>query len=422
VIFDTGADLNHLDLRPKYLGGKDYVDGGNPDDMMGHGTHVTGIAAAATNDGRGIPGTGFDTRFVMVRVLDANGSGDIFTIANALVDLANTAVTMPGWRFVVNFSLGCQCTTRQMSDAVAYAHERGLLLVAAAGNSASDLHFEPAAIPQVLGVGSVDRLGVKAGSSNYGPNAKVVAPGVGILSTCRGNAYCTLSGTSMASPQVAGIAALVWSVHPTWTNEQVKTALLRTARPLGDAYTYGAGIVQAAEAVQFSGAAPTPGPTPTLVDYPHPTPSEQAAELERLVKLERDNRGLEPVTHSNPLALASQRHNEWENLYNCFAHQCPGEADPFTRMREAGFPQLVSGSEVIGHGYANPRAMLTGWLNSPPHNAIILAPSSWPSFGCHVLDAANGYYLGLYYTCDFARSGSGKVEEPVLSGPLESHP
>ena len=425
AIFDSGCDLAHEDLAGHYLGGADYVDGGTPQDGHGHGTHVTGIAAAVTNNGRGIAGAGFDTRFVCVRVLDATGGATNATIARALTEFVDAVP--PGWRAVANFSLGCQsCHSQMLQDAFAYAERRGVVTVASAGNSGTSAAAEPASYPTALGVCATDSADRVPSWSNTGVNAKVCAPGVNIYSTMmRGGAamtspsgYGSMSGTSMAAPNVTGVAALVLSAHPDWTPAQVRQALISTGRRVGGAP---APIVDAGAAV---GAAPLPMPTviiPPTRSIPTPTATpaanDYAGQLVALINGARAQAGLGSLRRDARLDTAADFHNRWMRDTGCFAHNCPGEPDVFARMRNAAYP-VISGGENIGKGYQTPQDMMTGWMNSAGHRAAILN-TYWPDIGCAYLRGPSGYAWDSYWSCDFGRAGTGKADAPVLTEPLK---
>ena len=426
AIFDSGCDLAHEDLAAHYLGGADYVDGGTPQDAHGHGTHVTGIAAAVTNNRAGIAGAGFNTRFVCVRVLDAQGGNANDVIARALVEFADAVPA--GWRAVANFSLGCQgCHSQLLQDAFAHAERKGVVTVASAGNSSTSAAAEPASYATALGVCATDSADRLASYSNVGVNAKVCAPGSNIYSTMlRSGAaltspsgYGLMSGTSMAAPQVTGVAALVLAIHPDWTPAQVRQALITNGRR---AWGVPAAIVDAGAAV---GASPLPVPTVVIpptraVPTPTPTPAsnDYAGQLVALINQARAANGLGALRRDTRLDSAADFHNRWMRDKGCFAHNCPNEPDVLGRMRNAGYP-VISGGENIGKGYQTPQDMMTGWMNSAGHRAAILN-TYWPDIGCAYLRGPSGYAWDSYWTCDFGRAGTGKADAPLLTEPMEA--
>lgn len=426
IVFDTGADASHPDLAGKPYGGKSFVNTpGDWRDGNGHGTHVAGTIAAATNNGVGVAGVGYRLRFSVAQVLNAQGSGDTSRIAQAMIEATNAVPD--GWKAVFNFSLGCECPPPQiLVDATNYAASRDIVLVAALGNNNADTRarrFYPAALEQFISVSATDVNDSKATFSNWG-DPDISAPGVNILSTYPGNQYKPLSGTSMASPHVAGAAALVRTAHPTWTAAEVRQALLATARkPPG--YTplwHGAGIVDVGSAVRYNGGV-VPVPTRYRPTETPPPSNNWGLEVERLINVERTARNLTALRHDDRLARAADWHNRWMDANACFAHNCPGEPDVWQRIRNQGYP-LVSGGENIGNGYQNPPNMVEGWMGSSGHRAAILN-TYWPDIGCAFLDGAGGNYMGLWWTCNFARGGTGSQDGPVdmyLPGPLQWMP
>ncbi|WP_246943150.1 S8 family peptidase [Bacillus pinisoli] len=245
AIIDTGVDYTHPDLDGKTIKGYDFVDNDyNPMDLNGHGTHVAGIAAAETNNATGIAGTAPNTRILAVRVLDANGSGSVTDIADGIRYAADAGAE------VINLSLGCDCSTTTLQNAVNYAWNKGVVLVAAAGNDGVSTTFEPASYTNVIAVGAVDSLNRKASFSNYGTWVDVVAPGVDIAATYPGNRYVYMSGTSMASPYVAGLAALLKGQGR--SNVQVRQAIELTADSVSGTGTYSTyGRINSNDAVRY---------------------------------------------------------------------------------------------------------------------------------------------------------------------------
>jgi thermitase len=331
AIVDTGVDLGHPDLSAKIVAGYDFVnDDSTPQDDEGHGTHVAGIAAAATNNGVGVAGVSWGARLMPVKVLDREGSGYLSDVADGIRWAADHSAR------VVNLSLGGPAASSTLQNAVDYAYGRGLLIVAAAGNEyeiGNPVSY-PAAYPHVMAVAATDDQDGHASYSNTGYYVDIAAPGGDptgsgdtnprhwIMSTYwRGAsglgqetgpsggglgqetgpsggglgqetgpsgretgpsggpsgvqaAYERHAGTSMATPHVAGLAALVWSQHPDWTNADVEWMIEYTAQDLGAAGrddVFGWGRIDAQGAVT-SPLQPTPTPTPSncLAETPHP--------------------------------------------------------------------------------------------------------------------------------------------------------
>lgn len=250
AIPDTGADYNHPDLSGKVRTDidRDFVN--SDDDAMddeGHGTHVSGIAAAATDNNTGVAGLGWNATILPLKVMDDNGTGRVSWLVSAIY-----YATDQGAR-VINMSLGGQSSCPDgVQTAVNYAYSQGVLLVAAAGNDGKNQTVFPANCAHVLGVAATTQSDVRASFSNYGDHVSVAAPGTYIHSTCRGGDYCYMQGTSMATPFVAGLAALVYARYPTYSLDQVASAILDNAQDLGstgwDPY-YGCGRIDAFRAL-----------------------------------------------------------------------------------------------------------------------------------------------------------------------------
>jgi thermitase len=244
AIVDTGVDYNHPDFanagsastsvpngqlyqsldKTMFNGG---TTAGAPD-AFGHGTHVTGIAAAATNNGIGVTGNGYNSNVISIRVTDANGNGTSSDLARAIVYAADSGAV------VCNVSLGDYTYSQAEQDAVNYAWNKGMLVVAAAGNDGETNpppYIYPASLSRVLGVSATSREEALASYSSWGDDVGICAPGgdfdytimwfLGVYSTTptytvtlngpdygMANNYDYLEGTSMASPQVTGLAAL----------------------------------------------------------------------------------------------------------------------------------------------------------------------------------------------------------------------
>ncbi len=205
-----------------------YIPAGNANvtDDFGHGTHVAGITAAATNNGFGIAGISWGARVMPVRVLDQYGNGWYSDIAAGIIYAVDNGAK------IINLSLGGAATSENaqpLCEAAAYAQQKGALLVAAAGNTGAAVLY-PAACDGVLAVAATDRTDQRAVFSNFGPEVDLAAPGVDIYSTWPWlDGYFIKSGTSMAAPHVSGVAALVWSRWPEWDNVAVSRQITETA-------------------------------------------------------------------------------------------------------------------------------------------------------------------------------------------------
>lgn len=241
AIIDTGVDLDHRDLADNIDTANDWDfvnDDANADDDEGHGTHVAGIAAAAIDNGVNGAGVAPLSTILPMKALNAAGMGWESDIADAIIMATDEGAD------VVNMSLGSGYNDPGMEAAVEYAVARGVVVVAAAGNSATSAPTYPAAYAGVVGVSATTSSDTRASFSNYGNYVDLAAPGVNIVSTKIGGGTERLSGTSMASPVVAGAAALVRAQHPAWSASQVVQSLKDSAADLGqpgrdDSFGYG---------------------------------------------------------------------------------------------------------------------------------------------------------------------------------------
>ncbi len=251
AIVDSGIDLGHPDLScaGKLTAGYDFVNGDDdPDDDLGHGTHVAGIAGACTDNNLGIAGMSWGVRLMPVKVLDASGSGSYSDLAEGIIWAVDHGAQ------IINLSLGGIHDSQTMFDGVQYAHDRGVLVAAAAGNCATGSGtgcngyinpiMYPGAYASTLAVAATDYSDNHAHFSEYHPYVDVDAPGVGIYSTYLGGGYVYKSGTSMSTPFVSGLAGLIRSVDPTLTHDEIQGIIESTAEDLGapgkdDKFGYG---------------------------------------------------------------------------------------------------------------------------------------------------------------------------------------
>ncbi len=279
AVLDTGIDTTHPDFAGRLAPGYNYIPEPGPDkqpgtaddiinppmrDGFGHGTHVAGILAAGLNDGVGVAGVAPQIRIAPYRVLGDTGGGTIADVAAGII-----SATVDGAQ-IINMSLTTTSPSTTIQNAVQYAAAQGVLLLAAAGNGYTSQVYWPAAYPEVVAVAALDYSDVHAVYSNYGPQVEISAPG-GDLTTRKvfstwssdaidrcatpvysnGAPYCTRSGTSQATPAVAGAAALLWSLDPTLTAADIRALLRDSADPLLEPSQYvGAGKLNVANALR----------------------------------------------------------------------------------------------------------------------------------------------------------------------------
>jgi len=240
AILDTGIDQNHEDLAAKIVASRNFTTSSTVDDLYGHGTHCAGIAAAITNNGTGVAGVGFNTSLMNGKVLDDKGSGYYSWIASGITWATNNGAK------VISMSLGGSSGSSTLENAVNYAWNNGVVVVAAAGNNGNTAPSYPAYYANCIAVAATDQDDAKASFSTYGSWVDVAAPGVNIYSTLPNHSnsigtsnYGSLSGTSMATPHVAGLAALVWSTASYGTsNTSVRSRIQSTADAIAGTGTY----------------------------------------------------------------------------------------------------------------------------------------------------------------------------------------
>jgi thermitase len=248
AVVDTGVDYEHPDLDGNYVAlGYDWVNyDADPMDDNGHGSHCAGIIAAELDNGVGVAGV------AQVRIIAEKGLGEYgWGWSDDLASAISHAVDQGAG--IISCSWGSGESSELIHDAVRYAYESGVLVVASAGNNGWQLKNYPACYEEVVAVAATDRDDKPSSFSNYGDWVEVSAPGSYIFSTMPNSAYVYLSGTSMSAPCVAGVAALVWSRFPDMTVDQVRQQLLKTSDDLGDPgfdVRYGYGRVNASRAVE----------------------------------------------------------------------------------------------------------------------------------------------------------------------------
>jgi subtilisin family serine protease len=298
AVVDSGVDLNHPDLKNKLLPGvtlitqENYTPPSGGMDDNGHGTHVAGLIAAATDNGIGVAGCSWQGKVIPVKVLNKDGAGTDADIANGIIWAADAGAR------IINLSLGGASDDGNpplvVQDAVNYAYARGCLVIAASGNSGDNTVYYPAALPHVMAVAATDPWDQRSSYSTYGSFVAISAPGgsgkealtkeTGILSTvwninsngtdtmggAEAGEYAIEVGTSMAAAVASGAAQLVWSANPTYTADQVADLLKATAADIGapgpDQET-GAGRIDVLAAL---GNPPVVRPEFTLYNYPNP--------------------------------------------------------------------------------------------------------------------------------------------------------
>lgn len=225
AVVDTGIDLTHPDLVDRLVTGVNLINpGSEPKDDNGHGTNVAGIIVASLNNDKGITGIAPAAKIMPIKALEADGTGGEAKLGEGIRYAVDHGAK------IVVLSLGLNRYSDYLSGIVRYAEEKNVLLVAAAGNEGTSVKY-PAAYPSVLAVGGVTADKRADHNSNFGPELDIVAPW-DVFTTALGGGYEHMNGSSMAAPQVAGVAALVWGKYPGFSPAQVRSLLLQTAEDL----------------------------------------------------------------------------------------------------------------------------------------------------------------------------------------------
>ena len=253
AVCDTGVNTTHPDLAPHLLlpGYNTYLNNNYVEDTYGHGTMVAGCIGAIGNNGIGVAGMAWGIKILPIRITYADGVGSAYVsdMAEGLTYAADHGAK------VINCSFS-GFNSSAIESAAKYAHDKGALVCFAAGNSGVDMTVGYPDTTNIVVVGATTASDSLASWSNYGKPIDVVAPGVNILTTTMGGGYGSGSGTSFASPIVAGLAALVYSVNPNFSPNDVEQIIKLTCKDLGSAgddNVYGNGLIQADASVALAG-------------------------------------------------------------------------------------------------------------------------------------------------------------------------
>ena len=250
ALLDTGIDATHPDLKANVIAGTSILDGSNGlKDLSGHGTQMAGIVAAVTGNSKGIAGVAYrGIKLMPVTVLDATGTGQDSDIIQGIVWAADNGAN------VILMAFSNPDFSQHLQDAIDYAWAKGIVLVAATGNSGVSTPTFPAGDHGVIGISATDESDTLVATSNYGEDTFLAAPGTNIYTTTLGGSYTYISGTSTSSAVVAGVAAFMKAVDPSLANGVILTRLALGAAPVGvddpdKLQKYGYGRVNMANAI-----------------------------------------------------------------------------------------------------------------------------------------------------------------------------
>lgn len=248
AIVDTGIDLNHPDLQANLISGINLIEEGEPpQDDFGHGTNVAGVVGAVVNNDTGIAGIARNVKLMPIKALASDGYGDEKHLGEGIRYAIDHGAN------IVVLSLGLNKQTAYMEEIVRYAEQQNVLLVAAVGNEGNAIKY-PAGFQTVLAVGGVGLNKEIEYSSNVGPEIDLVAPWT-VYTTALGGHYEYNEGSSMAAPQVAGTAALLWTKYPELSVSQIRNILKQSAEDLhtpGWDSSTGYGLLRADRALTMS--------------------------------------------------------------------------------------------------------------------------------------------------------------------------
>ena len=272
AVLDTGVNSNHEDLSAKIVKKMNFSSSSTVEDVHGHGTRATGIAGAITNNSLGVAGVCQNCVLYNVKVLNDDGTGTYSAFASGITWAADNGAK------AISMSLGGSGGSNTLKNAVDYAWNKGVVVVAAAGNNGNTNPVYPAYYTNVISVAATDQNDVKQGFSTYGTWVDVASPSV-VNSTCINGGYCGIGGTSSATPHVGGLAGLLAGQHPTWSNAQIREAIEKSADQISGTGTYWVnGRINASNAVQYVSQTPTPSATPTQTPSPTASPSSSPSE------------------------------------------------------------------------------------------------------------------------------------------------
>ncbi len=369
AILDSGIDATHPDLAGQLVPGWNFWDDdADTHDVFGHGTEVAGVASATTDNGTGVAGAAWGCTLMPVRVTNIDGYASLFSILKAVTWAVDNGAR------VINLSFEGIHSSTALGSAFAYARGHGCLVVAAAGNGGV---YDPTADqPDVVSVAATDPADHHPSWASYGPYVDLAAPGVAIHTTARGGGTAAVSGTSFASPLVAGVAALLLSAAPDLTPSELEGLLESTAVDLGAAGRdddFGAGRLDAAAAL--AAALPPPDTIPPTLALTAPTAGATVAGTVTVRAAAGDAGGIARVDlyidgHRHATAAAPPYTFAWEttaaangaHTLSLWAEDAAGNAastSPITvTVDNPAVPEITALS--TGHALPKHRLTLTG--------------------------------------------------------------
>jgi subtilisin family serine protease len=291
AVADSGIAFSHSEFAGKTVPGYDFVnEDDDPADDNGHGTNVSGLIAALSNNSSGVTGGCWNCRIMPLKVLGSDGQGYYSDWSDAIRYAADHGVK------VLNMSASGSTQSTLLQSAVEYAEDKGMLIVTSAGNEGDAAPRYPASYPSILSVSNTKMDDSMATGSSYGPTADVAAPGTGIYTTSLDGKYASVNGTSFSAPITTAIASLLLSTRPSSTPEELRTAIVSTAdeccenRP-----EFPGGRVNAMKAYEYLDSLPPPDTTKPTVTVSAPAANATVSGTVNVTATASDNVGVTKV-------------------------------------------------------------------------------------------------------------------------------
>ena len=415
AVIDTGVDYNHEDLSGKVILGHNYVASSTghpqnpniPFDDNGHGTHLSGIIAAITDNNKGVAGLDWDGMIYAIKVLDYDGSGSISDTISGITEAANKGIK------VLNLSLGDTDYSISFENAVNYAYTSGSLVVAAAGNENTSTPTYPAAFTNALAVAATDQADKRSVwrpgvASNYGAWVDVCAPGTDIYSTWPSNSYLLKDGTSMSTPHVAGLASLLLSRKPAWTPDQLRSRIEETCDNIdslnpGYSRLLGKGRINAARALGIPKAEIT-------------SPAAQAY-IRGTIDIKGSADSLDLSQYQILIGFGASP-SSYVLLFTGFNSVTSGTLYTFNTTTVGDGLQTIKLSAMSNEPYTVEASVAVTIDNTAP-TALITSPvaSQTVEGMVTIKGTANDSYLD-YYALEYSKDGSGYLKISASANPV----
>lgn len=405
AVLDSGIDATHPDIRDRLVSGWNFfTNSSDVSDINGHGTAVAGAAAASFNNGTGVASIAGNAKIMPLRVTDANGAATGSMVAQALAWAADRGAR------VANISYAGVPGNSTVQSAAQYMKSKGGLVVVSSGNTGTDLGLPPETT--MIPVAATDSNDARASWSSFGNYVALAAPGVGIWTTQKGGGYFSASGTSVASPVVAGTVALMMSARPDLSPAQVESLLYSTATDLGTAgrdIYFGHGRVNVASAVAAAKAAAAADTLAPAVGITNPTGGASVSGLVAVDVGASDNVGVTKVElRVNGQVLATDTAAPYQFSWDSTKVSNGSHALTATAFDAAGNVKTSSnvGVTVANNVVADTVAPVVA-ITNPANGSRIPASTMTVSVQASDNAGAAGIRNALYINGGLVASGSG---------------